>query len=300
MSDATASPEALDAAVAAAQTGAVSPAAPPPSSEPPVPASGDGSEGGSPTIADLVDDDTIDLDNHDLPAATKDEIKKLRREVRGVKDFAKQWQPATQGWAETDLEMLRTALEAGPSNPEAVGEWMLNSAKALLGDKFSELTAAEAATIPDVGEVDEDGKTLTPADVERLVAEKLAERESQTAEEARVQAQIKAIADKSTELGFGPGDPLHFALLSIAKTQTNGNLEEAAELLRERVGGQTSTSTADDSQPGAGGQSQPGAGHTPAATEGGTPAGTKRPSSTRAAAEERISARIGNAFSFPS
>ena len=127
----------------------------------------------------------------------------------------------------------------------------------------------------------------------RLVEERLAERDQQSA----VQRQVQAVVDQSTKLGFGPDHWAHKTLLFTARDETNGDLAAAAELLRER-NISPDNGTANDSQPGAGGQPQPGAGHTPAATTGGTPAGTQRPSSPRAAAEERITAKIGNARGF--
>lgn len=292
--DAIASPEALDAAAAAATTGAgAPPPAPAPSSEPAAPPVG-GSGDGAPSVQDFVDDESLDLDSSDLPAQTKDEIKKLRREVRGVKDVARSWQQATEGWHESDIELLRTALVQGRTNPEGIGEWMLNQAKTLLGDRYDEAVGVATEPEPQVGDPDGKGGALTTADVERLVNERIeAERQEQ-----RITAQVETLRQQTEDLGFGPTHPLHFALLSIAKTQTSGNLAAAAEQLRSGLATGVDPNTADDSQPGAGGQPQPGAGHTPAATNGGTPAGTQRPESPRAAAEERLSKVLGNARGF--
>ncbi len=292
--DATASPEALDAAAAAATTGAgAPPPAPAPASEPATSPT-DGSGAGAPSVQDFVDDDGLDLASSGLPEATQEEIKKLRREVRGVKDVARSWQQATEGWHESDIELLRTALVQGRQDPAAVGEWMVNQAKTLLGDRFAELVggAPAAEDEPQVGDPDGKGGALTAADVERLVNERLeAERH-----ERRIADQVKVLRQQTEDLGFGPAHPLHYALLSIAKTQTNGNLAAAAEQLRSGLT-EVDPNTA-DSQPGAGGHPQPGAGHTPVAADGGTPAGTKRPESPRAAAEERLARVLGNARGF--
>lgn len=296
--DAPASPEALDAAAAAAPpaaAGSSSPAAASPSPEAPATSTSGGAPSGegTPSVQDFVDDESLDLSTSGLPEATQEEIRKLRREVRGVKDVARGWQTATQGWSEGDIAQLRQALELGPTNPDAIGEWMLNSAKALLGDRFDALLAPEPDPVPEVGDPDGEGGTLTAADVERLVEERLAQREQAD----QIQRQVQAVVDQSTKLGFGPQHWAHKTLLFTARDETNGDLAAAAELLRER-NISPDDETAIDSQPGAGGHPQPGAGHTPAATTGGTPAGAQRPTSPRAAAEERITAVIGNARGF--
>lgn len=298
-----ASTEALDAAAAAAAAppapaGSSLPAgAPAPSPDPTSPSSG-GSGEGAPTVQDFVDDEGLDLDSADLPATTKEEIRKLRREVRGVKDVARTWTAATQGWAEGDIAQLRQALELGPTNPDVIGEWMLESARGLLGERFDTLVApTPAGPVPEVGDPDGEGGTLTQADVDRLVTEKLNAALSEREQRSAMEAQVRAVVDQSTALGFGPTHWAHKTLLFTARDETNGDLAAAAELLKER-NVSPDTATADDSQPGAGGQPQPGAGHTPAATAGGTPAGTQRPKSARAAAEERIQAVIGNARGF--
>lgn len=282
-----ASPEALDAAAAAATTGAVSPAAVPPSPEAPVPASGEPGEGTPPSLQDYVEDESLDLDSADLPDATKSELRTLRKQTKQYREAAAPWTKATQGWQSEDIETLRAALEQGPQNPEVVGEWMLKSAQSLLGDRFSELVGVP--DVPEVGDVDEDGKTLGPEDVARLVEEKIAEREEKAAQDKALREQIASIEGQATELGFGPSHPLYGSLLFIARTKTDGDLSRAAELLRDSVGDPNTAAPNDAPAE---------AGHTPAAPEGGTPDGTKRPTSVTAAVNERLDKVLGNRRGF--
>lgn len=279
--EAPASPEALDAAAAAASSGAA-PTAAPPSPETPGPAAGESGEG--PSLGDYVTDESLDLDSADLPDATKAELRTLRKQTKAYREAATPWTNATKGWQDADIDTLRAALEQGPDNPEVVGEWMLKSAQSLLGDRFSEIL-----DVPEVGDVDDDGKTLTASDVAKLVTQAMAERDQASAAKAREAEMVAEINATATELGFGPSHPLYASLLFLARNQTEGDLTRAAELLREANGVPT---TAAPSAPAE-------AGHTPAPPEGGTPDGTKRPSSARAAAEERLSKVLGNARGFP-
>lgn len=294
--EAPASPEALDAAAAAASSGAVSSPAPAPSPEAPAPASGEPGEG-SPSLQDYVEDDSLDLDSSGLPDATIKELRDLRKQTQKYRETAKPWTEATKGWRDEDIDTLRQALEQGPQNPDIVGEWMLNSAKSLLGDRFEEVVGIKPADLPEVGERDEDGNLIGPDDVARIVEEKIAEREAARAakdaeaEQARkLEAQVASIKAKTEALGFGPSHRLHGSLLLVARNETNGDLDKAAELLREELGlDPTTAAPSGDSAE---------AGHTPAPPEGGTPDGTKRPGSTRAAVEERVAKVLGNRKGF--
>lgn len=282
--------EAIDAAMAATPAAGPSSPAAAPSPDPagtPSPA-GEASGDGAPTLEDYVENESLDIDGSDLPDATKKELRKLREQTKRYREEATPWKQATEGWSESDIDQLRQALSLGPTNPDAIGEWMLNSAKALLGDRFDELTGGDRTPdTPQVGDDDGNGGTLTVEDVKRIMAEERAAAEA----EAAKAAQVQAIIDKTETLGFGPDHDLHFALLSLARNRTNGDLDAAAELLREQLG-QDPNSAASPSVAAE-------AGHTPVASEGGTPAGTQRPSSPRAAAEERLSKVLGASKGFP-
>lgn len=283
-----ASSEALDAAAAAATSGAVPSAAPAPSPEAPAPASGEPGEG-TPSLQDYVEDESLDLDGSGLPDATIKELRTLRQQTKQYREAAAPWTNATKGWQSEDIETLRAALEQGPNNPEVVGEWMLKSAQALLGDRFADI-AGTGVTLDEEDTTDDEGKPLGPDDIARLVEEKLAEREAATREQEQVKAQIAQIEAQATELGFGPSHKLYGSLLFIAKTQTNGDLTAAAELLKDDPGSDTDTAAPN----GVAAE----AGHTPAPPEGGTPDGTKRPSSVRAAVDQRLDKVLGNRKGF--
>lgn len=280
------SPEALDAAATAASSGAASSPAPAPSPEAPVPASGEPGEG-APSLQDYVDDESLDLDASGLPDATIKELRDLRKQTKQYRETAKPWAEATKGWQAEDIETLRAALEQGPQNPDIVGEWMLKSAQSLLGDRFSELVGGPVEQVDET--TDDEGRPLGPDDIARLVEEKLAEREEKAAQEAQMKAQIASIESQATELGFGPSHKLYGSLLFIARTQTNGDLSKAAELLKDDSG---SDATAAPSGVAAE------AGHTPAPPEGGTLDGTKRPEDPRAAVNERLDKVLGNRRGF--
>lgn len=279
-----ASSEALDAAAAAATSGAVPSAAPAPSPATPAPASGEPGEG--PSLQDYVEDASLDLDASGLPEATVAELRNLRKQTQKYREAAAPWTNATKGWQAEDIETLRAALEQGPQNPEVVGEWMLKSAQALLGDKFSEVVGGPEPEPADDGEA----KPLGPDDIARLVEEKLAEREQAAAQESAMRDQITQIETQANDLGFGPSHPLYGSLLFLARTKTEGDLSRAAELLKESVGASSTTATPNDAPAEAG--------HTPAAPEGGTPDGTKRPSSVTAAVNERLDKLLGNSRGF--
>lgn len=282
-----ASSEALDAAAAAATAGAVSSAAPAPSPEAPVPADGEPGEG-TPSLQDYVEDESLDLDASGLPDATIKELRTLRQQTKQYREAAAPWTNATKGWQAEDIETLRAALEQGPNNPEVVGEWMLKSAQALLGDRFAEV-AGTGVTLDEDETTDDEGKPLGPDDIARLVEEKLAEREKAAEKERKMQAQVAAIESQANELGFGPSHPLYGSLLFTARTKTDGDLAKAAELLRDAVG---------DPNTAAPNGVAAEAGHTPAPPEGGTPDGTKRPTDPRAAVNERLNKVLGNRKGF--
>lgn len=295
MSDAPATAPA-DADTSAALDAAAQ-SAPDPSREqqssPPSSSDSPRSEGGDDTTTrmDAFVEGDDDVDISDLPDATQAELKKLRREAASHRSFSKQWEPALSQWDENDIATLREALELGPSNREAIGEWMLSQARSLLGDRFDEV--GQPADTPQVGDPDGEGGTLTKDDVERLVNERLQEVNRQQ----QINQKVAEIRQQSTDAGFGPGHPMHEALLSVAKFHTQGDIPKAAELLRESLSGAENNSIASDSQPGAGSQATPGAGR-PVPPSGDVPVGNRSVTDPRKSAAERISAVLGNRQGF--
>ncbi len=276
MSDPTPTTEAAEAPTTTAPPEAVSAPDTAPSS---------GAE--TPSVEAFVNDDTLDLDSSGLPDATVKEIKKLRGDAKRWRETASGWEQATSNWSPEDVQTLREALVAGPDAPDVVGKWMLESARALLGDEFATLTGGTAPTDDDSD--DDDGGMLTKEQVAKLVQEQMAEAEKARQSVTAREAQVQKIIAETEALGFGPSNPLHEALLSTARHRFDGDLAKAAELLSQ--GAQSPTTTQDAPAE---------AGHTPVPQEGQAPAGTRRVSDPKQAAAERLAKTLGDAHGFPS
>lgn len=228
-----------------------------------------------PSVEDLVDDESIDLEASGLPDKTVAEIRKIRKDVARYRQTASDWESATTGWNPDDIDTLRTALAAAKDDPRTIGQWMMDNGKALLGDD------AEPDHTPEP-EPAEAGKGLSAEQIRQMVAEAMSEQSEKEQQIAKVRAEAE-------QVGFGPSHPLHDVLLFTA-SRRKIPLAEAAELLK-REGGTAGTDTNSQDAP-------PEGGHTPVPPEGGTPAGTREVRDPKQAMSERLDKVLGSARGF--
>ncbi len=226
--------------------------------------------GDTPSVQDYVDDESLSLEDSGLPDATQNEIKKLRKDAKQYRETAQTWSTATQGWQQSDIEQLLTALEAGPDNPQAIGEWMRETAAQLLGED----TVDTQTQTPDP-DTDTPDEKLTPDQIKEMVRAEMSQQSQLESQKAKIRAETE-------ELGFGPSHKLHGALLFTAKSN-NVSLADAAELLKQ-AGGVAENETNTPDAPAE-------AGHTPVPPEGATPAGSQAVRDPKQAMRERPHAR---------
>lgn len=150
-------------------------------------------------------------------------VEQVRRDAANYRNKAKEleerlspWKDALEGWEPDDQQAVKELLAA-------VKKGDRDAITAILG-------LDDGAVAPDVTTAPQPGDPgyLTPADFDRLLEERLSERE----QKAELDRQVKAIESEAKELGYEQGSNDYALLFKIAHEQTDGDLKAADEQLK--------------------------------------------------------------------
>lgn len=214
--------EPIDAALAAEASAAPPP--PPPAAEP-------------------EPDDDVDPVGEDLPDSAKEMIRKAREEAAARRVEHKPYKEAFQGFEDNErsylLDVIRMAAGSEEEQKFAASEFQ-RIAAVLTGEEMNPEEAEQAVADSVAGEeTPAEAPAVSPDDIQKMITQALEEDRKIRAQEQEVDQKVAQIREKAKGLGFEHGTPKYQVLMTIARSQTNGDLEAAAEAYKEMVAAET-------------------------------------------------------------
>lgn len=182
-----------------------------------------------PTVAPEVEAPEVEVEP-EVTDFTPEYVHKLRDEAAEYRTNLKPYEETFDGYQPEEREAFLELAQTLKRDPAAAADWMEQVAKNIrsgMGQEQAEVAAAE--TVVEESKDSNQSAALSAADFDRLLDERLSQREQQLA-----QAQsIREVEDEVRSLGVDPDSPDGLAVMQIAWKETGGDLQAAYKIAVE-------------------------------------------------------------------
>jgi len=181
----------------------------------------------------------VDLEpvGEDLPESAKEMIRKAREEAAARRVEHRPYKEAFQGFEDNEraylLDVIRMAAGSEEEQRFAASEFQ-RIASVLTGEDMTPEETEQAVADGDTA-TEPEAPAISPADIQSMIAKALEDDRKIRAQEQEVDQRVAQIREQAKELGFEHGTPKYQVLMTIARSQTDGDLQAAAEAYKEMV-----------------------------------------------------------------